>query len=391
MSRDAARPDAGALQGVRLLDLTDERGVYGAKLLADLGADAVRVEPPGGDPLRRRGPFVDGTGDSLWYAWFASNRRSVTVNVASGDGRATLRRLALAADIIMDSGTLAAAAIDEAELLRERPSLVIVRVTAFGASGPWKDLVAPDLVAAALGGFAATTGDVDTPPLKGFGELNFITAGTYAAIGALAALYHARAGGEGQMVDAPVHEAIVSCLEHVLMWHWYEGRIGPMQHGKVLPRRGSLHWSDLYQVMKAIGGSIMITPTPDPEKQLAWLAEEDALEDLLDEQYQGLANYVRRVDRTMAVLRDWAAAKDVEQLFLEAQARHRAYGRVLPVDLVGRNPQLEARRWWVEYRVGERRVRGTGAPYHLSETPWRIDTAGAAGVAVTIADIGWDG
>jgi len=380
----------GALAGIRVLDLTDERGIYGVKLLADLGADVVRPEPPEGDPLRQRGPHTtDGAEkESLWHAWFASNRRFVAVDLARPNDQAQLQQLASAADIVVCSdGPLArAAGLDEA--LVDNPTLVVIDVSSFGVSGPWKDFLAPDLVAGALGGAAATTGDADTPPLKSFGELNFMVSGAYVAIAALAGLLHTQAGGEGQRVGVSVHECIASCLEHVLMWAWYQDKLPSATH-RVLPRRGSMHWSNAYQVMKAKSGSIMITPAPDFEKQIFWLVEEDAQEDMIDPKYLQPENLPVMIARLMEVLRGWVATKDAESLFYDAQERHAPYGWVLPVSSLAVNPQLEARDWWVDYPVGKSTVRGSGAPYRFSATPWRIATPDNTSAEEVLADIGW--
>ena len=284
----------GALSGVRIIDLTDERAIYGVKLLADLGADVVRPEPPEGDPLRRRGPLrSDGedTGTaSLWHAFFASNRRFFALDPDTESGRTQLALLLENSDIVMfSSGAFATAHIDIETARKTNQSLVSVECSSFGKAGPWKDYLAPDLVAGALGGSVSTTGDVDTPPLKTFGELNFVISGTYVGIAALAALHHAREKGEGQHVHVPVHNCIASCLEHVFMWHWYNHLL-PNATAKALERRGSLHWSNAYVVMQAVGGSIMVTPTPDFDAQLAWLIEEGVQDDLIDPKYQELEN-----------------------------------------------------------------------------------------------------
>ncbi|MFQ5381127.1 MAG: CoA transferase [Dehalococcoidia bacterium] len=390
---DADPATKGALSAVRVLDLTDERAIYGAKLLADLGADTVRVEPPEGDPLRTRGPFAGEGGEaaSLWYGFFASSRRSVTFDGSTPAGRRQIERLALASDIVMDCGKLEAAGIEFQQLLDKNPSLVLVRVSSFGPDGPWKDYLAPDLVASALGGICATTGDVETPPLKGFGELAFYASGAYAAIAALAALNHVRDGGKGQIVDVPVHLCIASCLEHVFMWYWYHDRIA-MARGPVLPRRGSLHWSNAYKVMQARGGSIMITPTPDMERQVMWLVEEDAHGDLLDERWTDPEMLAEFIDYLMGLLADWVGTKDVEPFFHEAQARHHPFGWVLPIERVAENPQLEARHWWRNYAIGGSQIRGPGPPYHFSDTPWSASAAGEAGAATAtvLAEIGWE-
>jgi len=353
-----------------VLDLTDERAISGAKALADLGAETLRPEPPEGEPLRRHPPLSQDGSVSLWHAYYASNRRSVTVDLSSADGRADLCRLALASDVVLECGALDAAGLTVEALLAARPSLVIVRVSSFGRTGPWRDYQAPDLVAGALGGVCATTGDMETPPLKGYGDLHFLLSGSYAAIAALAALRHRRETGEGQVVDLSVHEAIASCLENVFLRYWYHELLAD-GFGPVMPRRGSLHSTGYFQVMRAVGGSLLVTSAPDAQAQIAWLAEENAHADLLDERYQNTVNAREFYPPLMAALRAWVATKDVDVLFAEAQARHHAYGKVATVADVAANPQLAAREWWVDYPLPRGTVRGPGAPFHLSETPWQ--------------------
>ena len=364
----------GALDKLRVLDLTDERAIYGAKMLADLGAEVVRPEPPDGDPLRRRGPHVEGTprGGSLWHAFFASSRHFVTLEPQTEAGVALLKRLVDRADVVLASSgafAVAEAGLDEAR--RRRPELVVVETSSFGPDGPWRDYLAPDLVAGALGGAVATTGDADTPPLKTFGELNFILSGAYTAIATLAALYRVRDSGPGQHVHVNVHECIASCLEHVLLWYWYHDKM-PNAASRALARRGSLHWTNAYVVMPAKRGAIMVTPTPSFDNQLVWLIEKDAHEDLLDPKYQEPERRRDYIRRFMEVLRSWVATRDVEELFFEAQDHHAPYGWVLPIDKVAENPQLEARDWWVDYPTAQGSVRGPGAPYRFEDTPWRL-------------------
>ena len=371
----------GALNKLRILDLTDERAIYGAKMLADLGAEVVRPEPPDGDPLRRRGPRVEGAeqGGSLWHAFFASSRRFVTLDPETAAGRSLLRKLVDRADAVLaSSGAFGVAAAGLIEARRRRPELVVVEASSFGPDGPWRDYLAPDLVAGALGGAVATTGDADTPPLKTFGELNFVLSGAYTAIATLAALYRVRDTGTGQRVHLSVHECIASCLEHVLLWYWYHDRM-PNAAGRVLARRGSLHWTNAYVVMPAKRGAIMVTPTPSFDNQLVWLIEKDAHEDLLDPKYQEPEHRRDYIRRFMEVLRNWVASRDVEELFFEAQDHHAPYGWVLPIDKVAENPQLEARNWWVDYPLAQGSVQGPGAPYRFEDTPWRLGAYGEAG------------
>ena len=383
-----------ALGRVKLLDLVDERAIYGSKLLADLGANVIRVEPHGGESLRGRGPFKDdipGQTTSLWHAFFASNRRFIALDATSETGRNQLNHLLAWADIVIDSGFLAEAGINLEIELAQRPELVGVRVTSFGSEGPWKSYLAPDLIASALGGLAATTGDVDTPPIKGFGEMAFYVSGSYAAVAALSALRHARETGEGQLVDVNVHECIASCLEHVLMWYWYHDLL-PLANGPVLPRRGALHWTAAYDVIPAKGGSIMVTPTPDPNAQITWLAEEGAHQNLLEVDLSDKSILSGLLRQITDVMRPWVAEKDVEQIFFEAQRRHMPYGWVLPLDKVGDNPQLAARQWWQPYEIADKTIQGPGPPYRFSASRQEIATYSEPGAATEsiLAEIGWE-
>ena len=131
----------GALHGVKIIDLSDERAIYGVKLLADLGADVVRPEPIEGDPLRARGPLRDGeqsADSSLWHAFFASNRRFFAVELEQPEGRAQLDRLISQADIVITSdGAFGCNVLDIEDIRLRNPSLVSVECTSFGESGPW--------------------------------------------------------------------------------------------------------------------------------------------------------------------------------------------------------------------------------------------------------------
>ena len=423
----------GPLRDVRIVDLTDERGIYGAKLLADLGADVVRPEPPDGDPLRRRGPHLaalsrgarggtpretalsrgarGGTPretapsrvaqggalggkdapekpTSLWHAFFASSRRFFSVDLDSEEGNAQLDALIDRAHIALCcAGAFGAERERLDAAMSRRPELVVLEVSSFGEAGPWRDYLAPDIVATALGGAAATTGDVDTPPLKAFGEAAFMLSGVYVAIGALAALHHARESETGQRVHIPVHECIASSLEHVLMWYWYHDRL-PMAEGPVLERRAGLHWTNNFQTMPGRDGCIFVTAAPNRDAQLAWLIEEDAAGDLWDPKYEDPDNREEFTAALMQRLREWVATRDVEPLFWEGQARGLAYGLVVPIEGVADNPHLKARDWWVDYLAA---IRGPGAPYHFGDTPWSIGPYGdiESDTGAVLSEIGW--
>ena len=129
--------DKGPLHGMRIIDLTDERGIFSAKLLGDLGADVVRPEPPEGDPLRQRGPHLDGDGSSLWYAFFATSRRFLTIDPEREADRTLLQQLVERADVLLTCpGTFAVEHVDLAATRCTNPQLVHVDVSSFGDDGP---------------------------------------------------------------------------------------------------------------------------------------------------------------------------------------------------------------------------------------------------------------
>lgn len=381
----------GPLQDVRIVDLTDERGIYGGKLLADLGADIVRPEPPGGDPLRQRGPHLEDAPDgpaSLWHVFFASSRRFFRVDLDSEEGNAQLDALIDRAHVVLCcTGAFGAEQERLDAALSRRPELVVVEASSFGKEGPWRDYLAPHIVAGALGGAVAPTGDADTPPLNVFGDLHFMVSGVYVAIAALAGLHLARVRNIGQRAHVPVHECIASGLEQVLMWYWYHDRL-PMANGPVLERRGSLHWTNGYQTMRGRDGCILVTGAPNRDAQLAWLIEEGAAGDLWDPKYQDPENREEYTAVLMQRLREWVATREVEPLFLEAQSRGMAYGEAVPIERTADNPHLKARDWWTDYLPT---VRGPGAPYHFGDTPWKIGPYGdiASDSDAVLSEIGW--
>ena len=131
----------------------------------------------------------------------------------------------------------------------------------------------------------------------------------------------------------------------------------------------------------------MVTPTPDVDAQLAWMIEEDAHDDLIDPKYMEIENRPAFVKRMMELLHQWVGTREVEALMHDAQSRHCPYGWVLPIEQVADNPQLKARDWWTAYPDG---VKGPGAPYHFSSTPWSMgDYEPAKDPDALLAELNW--
>ena len=210
----------GLLAPYRVLDLTDGRGLLCGKMLADLGADVVQVEPPGGSAARRIGPFYKdepGAERSLFWWAYCANKRGITLDFGTADGAAIFRRLVGQADFVIESadpGHMASLGLGYPELRELNPRLVMVSITAFGQDGPYADYVASDIVGMALGGFMHLTGDGDRPPLR-VSMPQFYQHGSAAgAAGAMIAHTHRQLTGEGQHVDVSCQQAVARTLAH---------------------------------------------------------------------------------------------------------------------------------------------------------------------------------
>jgi crotonobetainyl-CoA:carnitine CoA-transferase CaiB-like acyl-CoA transferase len=221
------------LTGVRVLDVTDERGAFAGYLLAGLGADVIALEPPGGSGARRVGPFDD-RGGSLYWRAYGRGRRSVVADCSTSTGRQTARELAAGADVLVESagaGVVAGADLDYESLVRVNPRLVYASLTAFGGTGPKRRWAASDLTIAAASGFMSLTGDEDRPPVRISVDQAWHHACLEAVAAIGAALYERNShSGRGQHID-------VSAVESYLLASQYQ-MLGPPLHGTAVGRVG---------------------------------------------------------------------------------------------------------------------------------------------------------
>ena len=213
-------PEATLLSPYRVLDLTDERGLLCGKILGDLGADVIQIEPPGGSPARQVGPFYadDPVPDKSLYWWaYSANKRGITLDIERSDGKALLERLVATAHFVIESfdpGYLDGISLGYSRLSEINPGAVMVSITAFGQDGPYANYQASDITGMALGGFMHLTGDPDRPPLRPSFP-HFYLHGS-AAGAAAAMLAHTRRAltGEGQHVDVSCQQAVARTLAH---------------------------------------------------------------------------------------------------------------------------------------------------------------------------------
>jgi formyl-CoA transferase len=204
------------LAGLRVLELgAFIAGPFAGQLLGDLGAEVIKVEPPGtGDIMRRYGVRVDGK--SLWWSGIARNKRSIVIDLRDVRGRDVARRIAARCDVVVENfkpGTLAGWGLDYAALARDNPGVVLVHVSGFGQTGPRAAEPGFGSIGEAMGGIRHTTGDPDRPPARTGVSIGDSLAGLFAVVGALAALNERARSGRGQEVDVAIYEAVLALME----------------------------------------------------------------------------------------------------------------------------------------------------------------------------------
>src|SRR5713226_5854351 len=207
------------LSPYRVLDLTTERGMFCSQLLGDLGADVITIEPPGGSPARRLGPFyrdMPHPDRSLFWWAYNRNKRSITLDITSSDGQAILRRLVARAHFLIESdtpGTLAAYGLGYDDLATLNPALVYVSITPFGQDGPKAHYVDSDLIILAASGPLVLTGDDDRPPVRVSVPQAYLHASAEAAVAALIAHHERQYSGCGQHVDVSAQQAVAQATQ----------------------------------------------------------------------------------------------------------------------------------------------------------------------------------
>lgn len=386
-----------ALDGVKIVEFTDELGSYCGRLLADLGADVIKVEPPGGGRQRNSGPFrvgFEGNADASLPFWVHNtSKKSVVLDLETDEGRAQAKKLALSADIVIEDyqpGTMAGWGLGYADLAAEKPSLVYTSVTGFGQTGPHANWVYSDIVGQATGGIMTLAGEPADPPNMIYGNQANVSASIQAAQGTMIALLHAEATGEGQQVDVSAQEA-VSMSQETAMQTWdfqKKNRVRTGETGGIpikLPGAGTLKSKDGYILLYIIapaGGDL-----PD---LVDWMREEGKQADLDEEPYASLipqlnmgwitqlmsnpaeaAKVMTLIPHLNEVIANFFADKTSREAYEEGQHRRLLIGIVSTPKDLAENTQLRARNWYVQFPeapVGDP-VEFPGPPYRLSETP----------------------
>jgi benzylsuccinate CoA-transferase BbsE subunit len=238
--------------------------------------------------------------------------------------------------------------------------LIWVSVNGFGRNGPRSQYRSCDLIASAYGGQMYVTGSPSTPPLKPFGEQSYYSASLFAAVGILLALRKRAQSGKGEHLDLSLQESVVSTLDHVMVRYFYE---------QTVPKRqGNVYWNHSFSILPCRDGHILITPFQQWETLVEWMESEGMAEDLGDENYRQAEYRLAHVDHILRVLEQWTRTHTAKELFESAQLMRFPWAPVSPPNEVLRNPQLEAREFFVDVEHPEREasISYPGSPYQFS-------------------------
>ena len=377
----------GPLAGLRVLELANETGQFCGKLLGDLGADVIKIEPPNGEPCRHVGPFLDDIPHpdrslSFWY--YNTSKRGITLNLDTADGRALFRRLAKDADIVLETfrpGYLASSGLDYDSLRAENPGLILCALTPFGQTGPWRDYLSTDLLHMAAGGEMASCGydeaDVpDAPPIAPGGANAWHMGGHYAYMAIAAALVYRTMSGQGQFIDTSIHEACALTTESAIANYIYRGETLRRQTGRHHAPgptvRTQFRAKDGIYVTALISGGLNARNVGD----LASLMDHYGMAgDLKDPRYRDPAVIAKNAAHIIdGLLASFIASLPAEDVYRAGQEHGFTWGAVrAPEDLL-KDEHLHDRGFWkdVEHPELARSFVYPGEAAIFNGSPWGI-------------------
>ena len=383
---------SSSLPPYRVLDLTEGGVNWAGRLLADLGADVIKVEPPEGSPTRSRGPFYKGIAHperSLFWMAYCANKRGVTLDIQTPDGQRAFRELAADADLVLESfapGYLSDLGLGYDDLRAINPGLVMTSVTPFGQTGPYAHYRSTDLVSWSMGGMQFMTGDEDRPPVRVSFPQAELHGGAQGAAGSLVALWHRANTGLGQHVDVSIQVATV--------WTIMNAAAYPELHGENLQRGGAMaggkgeilrraHWKcrDGYVAATASGGTATGRSTA---RLVQWLAEEGYATDAMIKRDWPEWDIFRLMVEGGPEVQEFNAAQEKIGEFLATKTKAELFERAVrdrivlapcnTVQDIAESPQLAARGYWTELHHPElgASILYPGPYVKFSESPIRI-------------------
>lgn len=349
------------LSPYRVLDLCDKQGLFCGKLLSDFGTNVLKIEEPGGDSARNIGPFYGDVPDpekSLFWWAFNTNKKSITLNITTADGKKIFKRLVQTSDIVIESfrpGYLDDLGLGYSQLSEINPSLIMVAITPFGQTGPYKNYKASDLICMAMGGIMYLTGSPDRPPVRISCPQSYLQAGAEAATGALAALYYRSRTGRGQFVDVSIQASLVTLLLQARPF-WDISKIIFKRSGQI--RGGFKAAKGVRQVWTCKDGHVCFNLSGGPagvisNKGFVELMKSEgmapALFDKINWDKFHLATATQdEIDAIEEPIGKFFMKHTKEYLDREAEKRRMLLYPVATVEDISKNPQLKARDFWVE-------------------------------------------
>lgn len=372
----AARP----LDGVKVIELGQLiAGPFAGKMLAEFGAEVIKVEPPdGGDPLRQWRKLHNGT--SLWWYAQARNKKSVTINLRLAEGQEIVRRLARDADIVIENfrpGTMEKWGLGYERLAAENPALIMLRLSGFGQTGPYRDQAGFGAIGESMGGLRHLTGYPDRPPVRPNLSIGDSLASLHGVIGALMALHHrnqngGRASGKGQVVDVALYEAVFAMLESTLpefdLYGVVRERSGSNLSG-IVPSNTYLTKDGQHVVIAANGDSIF-------RRLCAAMGRADLGSD------PALADNAGRAERAVeldAAIGAWAAKHTAIALLAMLDEAQVPNGKIYSIADIARDPQYLAREMIRQFTLDDGTpLKLPGIVPKLSDTPGEVDWVGPA-------------
>ena len=356
---------SGPLHGLKVLELgTLIAGPYCARLMAEFGAEVVKVETPGeGDPLRKWRKLHEG--NSLWWYAQARNKKSIAVNLREPDGQAVVRRLAKDADIVVENfrpGTLEKWGLGYDALARANERLIMVRLSGFGQTGPYRDRPGFGAIGESMGGMRYITGYPDRAPVRVGISIGDSLAAMFGVIGALMALHHRHRSGKGQAVDVALYEAVFAMMESMLpefgMGGYVRERSGASLPG-IVPSNTYACRDGKYVVIGANADSIF-------KRMMRAIGRPDLADD------PQLATNDGRVKRTTeldTVIGEWTARNDLDAVLEVLDRAEVPSGRIYSIADIVADLHYQARGMIERHKLGDRELLLPGMVPKLSATP----------------------
>jgi formyl-CoA transferase len=343
-------------------------GPFCAKTLADFGAEVIKVEPPGdGDPLRRWRRMRNGV--SLWWQVQSRNKKSITIDMRQSEGQAIVRRLARECQIVIENfrpGALERWNLGWEALSQENPGLILVRISGYGQTGPYRERPGFAAIGEAMGGLRHITGFPDRPPVRPNLSVGDTLASLHGVIGALLALHHVQKGHRGQVVDVALYESVFNVTESLLPEYAAQGVIRE-RSGSALP---GIAPSNLYPCSD--GSYVLIAGNADSlyRRLMGAIGREDLRDDPVLAKNDGRAAQMQRIDDAIA---QWTSRLTQEQVLRKMQEAEVPAGRIYTAADIAADPHYAAR------GIIEEVIAGDGEPLKvpgiipkLSETPGAI-------------------